>query len=352
MTGFPERETTRYEHSISVRHWVTLLIGAVFGLGFLILALRGVSWVTVRASLAHIRLGWLSLAVISVFLVALVKAERWRWLFFPHHNSIPIKDVLSILVLGQVVNILLPIRLGEILRVGMLFQSTAFGLAVVIGTVLVEKLVDFLVIGSLALILGSALITLTGHIGVSALVVLVALTALVGLVLVLNRRRTVTIWFERALGRWSSGRWLVRKVDGLLSGFDILQDREAWQALAGWTALVWILSAATIILTLRAFDLAVPLIAALLIVVIINLGFVLPAAPGLIGMIQYVSVLVLTRYGVDPSVAFSYGLALHLILVLPLILLALWALFHIRCIGMMGDSSNLVIEDETTTQVA
>jgi len=322
-----------------------LLIGFALGLFCLVLALRDVSWAAVKGALTGIEGGWLALAIVGVILVALTKAERWRWLFFPHHQSIAPLDTLSIILQGQIVNILLPIRLGEVLRASLLVRRTNQGLAVTFGTILVEKLVDALVLGVAALLLGSTLISLTGRSGASVPFVLLALAAFIGLTLLLSRHRAILIRLERPLRRLPGGSWLADKLGSFSHSFGILQHRQAWQALIGWTALTWLLSVITILLTFMAFDLSVPPVAALLLVLIINLGLVLPAAPGLIGLIQYASVLVLTRFTVERGVAFAYGLVLHLVLVVPLVLLATWGWHRGRRAGpanttrMTGDGT-------------
>jgi uncharacterized membrane protein YbhN (UPF0104 family) len=108
-----------------------------------------------------VNIGWLSLATVGVVLVAVVKAERWRWLFFPRHRSLSPLDVLAVTLLGQVVNILLPVRLGEVLRVGLLARGADLRRTAIIATIVVEKLVDTLVLAAMARS-GPALISLTG----------------------------------------------------------------------------------------------------------------------------------------------------------------------------------------------
>jgi uncharacterized membrane protein YbhN (UPF0104 family) len=341
----PEQETV-VQRRISIRRWLTLLIGVALGAAFLALAVRDVSWEVARSSLQRVNVGWLSLATVGVVLVAVIKSERWRWLFFPRHRSVTPLDVLAVTLLGQVVNILLPVRLGEVLRVGLLARSTDLRVTATIGTIVVEKLVDTLVLAAMALLLAPALISLTGQTPSSPGLFLASLAALVGGVLILSRRQVVSAWLRNAVGRWPGGRWLAAKLDLSLSSLDLLQHRQAWQALGGWTALAWFLSILNIFITFAAFDLSVPPTAAFLIVILIHLGLVLPKAPGMVGLIQYVSVLVLTHYGVERSIAFGYGLVLHLLLVVPLVVLAAWGWYRSRSRRAQNGWINQALADQ------
>ena len=63
--------------------------------------------------------GWLLLATASVLAVALTKAARWQALLAagqPPARHVPLRPVFQVLLIGQMLNIVVPVRVGEIAR--------------------------------------------------------------------------------------------------------------------------------------------------------------------------------------------------------------------------------------------
>ena len=77
---------------------------------------------------------------------------------------------------------------------------------------------------------------------------------------------------------------------------------------AGWTCQLLAVWAATV-----AFHLHVPLVAAGLVLVLMNVATIFPLWPGNIGLTQAAIALPLVRYGVDYPRGFAFGIGLQLI---------------------------------------
>ena len=71
----------------------------------------------------------------------------------------------------------------------------------------------------------------------------------------------------------------------------------------------------------RALGLDLPVVAALLVLAVVQLGTAVPSTPGKVGVFQYLSVLALGPFGVGQGVALSYGILLHLVSYAPPIVL-------------------------------
>ena len=93
--------------------------------------------------------------------------------------------------------------------------------------------------------------------------------------------------------------------------------------LAGWSILIWSMTALLNQLLLWSLGIETPLVAPLLLLVVLQIGVRLPSSPGSIGVFHYLSVLTLTLFGVERDLAFSYGVLLHLVTYLPPSLLGL-----------------------------
>jgi uncharacterized protein (TIRG00374 family) len=71
----------------------------------------------------------------------------------------------------------------------------------------------------------------------------------------------------------------------------------------------------------RAFHLAAPFWAALVVLLAVQVGNLPPSAPGKIGIFEYAVILALAAFGIGRRDALSYGLILHVVAFLPKIIL-------------------------------
>jgi hypothetical protein len=79
-----------------------------------------------------------------------------------------------------------------------------------------------------------------------------------------------------------------------------------------------------IYLLFLAFALRLPIVAAVSLFVALQFGAVVPSSPGLVGVVHFIAVAVLSLFGVDHDVALSYGFVLHLVMVGPVVVLGLF----------------------------
>jgi uncharacterized membrane protein YbhN (UPF0104 family) len=59
-------------------------------------------------------------------------------------------------------------------------------------------------------------------------------------------------------------------------------------------------------------------------------GLSLPSLPGKIGIFEYASILALSVFGLDRSTGLSYGILLHIVAYLPVVVLGLYSFFHLQ----------------------
>lgn len=148
------------------------------------------------------------------------------------------------------------------------------------------------------------------------------------LLLLLYRQR----WVVRAASLVSSRflpRWRADLIAGGRSGLtslQVLQQPRALLHIVGWSSISWGSAILTNYLLFRALNLAIPTIAALLILVVLHVGISLPSLPASVGIFEYLCMLSLGLFGIDKSVALSFGILLHALILLPTVagLLLFW----------------------------
>jgi uncharacterized protein (TIRG00374 family) len=258
------------------------------------------------------------------------KTFRWKLLVGPPGGHIPSFTYLLVLLAGQILNTIFPARLGDLARAYVL-GGMGPGRTYVLGTIVLEKMLDSLayitIFGIIIL-----LIPLPNWVGGSILLfVLVTVAITIGLLLLVFWPAPFQRLLNFLLGKFPERvrMWMTPRIEQGLASLEIIRRRDDLFRLILWTVLIWALAIATNHLVLLALDIQLPISASILILVGLQAGISLPAIPGTIGLFEYICILALSVYGIDQALAFSYGLLLHTILLIPIILtgtISFWVL--------------------------
>lgn len=306
-----------------------LAAGVAISLLALFLAARGVDLAGVGASLGQARPWLVALALASVLVNILAKAVRWKLLMGDQGAGVSLGQALRLHLVGQMLNSVLPARVGDLSRVYMAGDLGA-PRAFVLATVAVEKAIDLLcyvLIFALLLLL----MPLPDWVSQPAYVLIVVAGVASGAIALalLYRRRVATLpgWALALLPAASRGR-----ADALaaqfLDGLRVLLHGPSALRVMLWSGVIWLTAALTNGLALLALGIAAPAVASLFVLFVLVAGINIPAAPGRIGVFQYLCVLALAVFGVAQAPALSFGILLHALVYLPPIVggvLALWA---------------------------
>jgi uncharacterized protein (TIRG00374 family) len=295
-----------------VRRRGLLLLGLVVTVGFGYLAVRGVQWRVVGDALGATRWEWLVPAMAVFALSNLAKAARWRASFPPEARP-PLGPVTEALVLGYFFNNVLPARAGEAVRVIALHRRTDTSRARSTATVVLERVFDVL---SLLVLLFLALPLLPEVTWVRAAVVLavvlaVAITAALVVLAVYEDRALRVILRPLSRLRWFTADRVDITASRLTHGLAALRRPRVALAAFSWSVAAWLIMAASYWLVMVAFELDLPPHAGLFVLIAVGLGMILPSSTAAIVVFEAAVVAALVPYGVEKSVALSYGLVLH-----------------------------------------
>lgn len=116
-----------------------LILG--IGLGLLWLSFRGINLKATLSEFNAIDYGWLSISILVSVVAFYSRAFRWNLMLRPlgHHPSI--SNTMNALMVGYLANLAVP-RLGEITRCGTLNRTEKVPFDLLLGTVIVERLLD------------------------------------------------------------------------------------------------------------------------------------------------------------------------------------------------------------------
>lgn len=304
--------------------------GLVVGILCLWLTLRNLNLDQVWTALREAKAWALIAALSSVISVALIKAARWWWLYPEEHRPDSWRRVFPVLVTSQMLNMMIPIRLGELARMGLMLHD-GIPAAVTLSTIVIEKSLDMVAVGVIILLVlpssllpiwfpASAGITM----GVSGVVLLIAL------LLVWMKRGWITAFTERVLAsfRWLPPHWQVRLtnlVSKVLAGLGALTYVKTVLPILVLTALSWLVGAFTMLAMLAAFGLPAWWHVAIILSLNLYLSYLVPTPPALVGVVSAVTLMTLQWFEMSRANATALGLTLNLVLVAPVVLMGGWA---------------------------
>ena len=288
-------------------------------------AIRGLDASAVLSEVQHAEYGWIIAAFLCTIFVALIKVERWRTLYPIGDQPVPFSETFSALLVTQMVNVIVPIRGGEMVRIVLMKQSGQPG-ATTLSTITVEKTLDLVAASLVAVSVVVLEVTPDWLQRWSGSALVLGFVFLGGIVAMWALREPLTRMVERLLAfrGWLPERWctrLTRIFRTMLDAFGVLTTRRALVRVLVWTLLVWVFSPLAILALFKAFDLNLPFTAAIVLMLALMFSNLVPSPPALIGIVQVITIAVLGEYGVNQSVALGLGIVLNVVVVAPLIVM-------------------------------
>jgi uncharacterized membrane protein YbhN (UPF0104 family) len=308
---------------IEVARWVVGL--SVAALSVWLLA-RDLDWSGVREALAAADYRWIVAGVLAIVGTFLTRTRRWQALLW--HTRVPTRPAMTALLVGQVVNLALPMRSGDVARAAWIAPERQTGFPEALGSIAVEKVWDLLAL----LVCGVVLLVwlpLPDWFARSTEGTALALAAGGGVLWAgLHWQETLFRWIGRLLARFPAGwdRTLLPLLRRLTNGLEGLRRPGVSGPALLWTALTWGLGAAANGAVLAAFGIP-SAAAALFLLAALMVGGTVPV-PGRLGLFEGICVLSLALFDVPRDLALAVGLVLHLVVMGPPLagaaLLALW----------------------------
>jgi glycosyltransferase 2 family protein len=131
-----------------------VILFLVIGIGLLWISFRGIDFRKLGGILLKANYLWLLAAIIISIIAFIIRAKRWILLIEPLGYKPGLKNTYHSLVTGYFANLIFP-RLGEVTRCAALGRKEKLPFDKLVGTVIIERTIDFL---TLLLLLGITLI--------------------------------------------------------------------------------------------------------------------------------------------------------------------------------------------------
>ena len=296
----------------------TVWFGLVLSVICLWLALRQVELNQVMQAFGRANYWLIGLGAGIQLVVLVVIAMRWQRFF---QQRIGFLRLLRVLLIAQLANSILPMRLGVLMRVYLIGKESGISKTLVFGTVVGEKVFDSLLFLLLFVMVMPYVAPGWFHLSALPLSTGLFLVFFPLMFLVTYRRQ----WFLRVGRRilmYIPGEHrlgLSRRLETVIEGLSPLQGLGNMMVLWGWTLLIAALGILVNYVVMQAFDIVLSPIAAVFLLIALQMGSRVPGLLGGIGVFQYICVYALSLFGVDATVALSYGFMLHFVVFLQVV---------------------------------
>jgi uncharacterized membrane protein YbhN (UPF0104 family) len=286
---------------------IGVLLAAIVGVAAM-LWWRGPEWNLVADAFQAVEWRWVVAAIVLNLLSAVTRALAWQVVInqaLPGRHP-PFHRTFSAFGVGLLANAVLPGRLGEFARVGVLTRrmpGEEGATATLLGTVFAHRVFDF--VPSIILIAFTLRTARIPHWAITGMLIVAGLgVVLFGFAIAGSRMRHGP---TDELGA-------VRRVIAMgRRGLGVMRNTWATLLAVALQTLGWIWQLAAVYVAMRAFDIHEPVPAAALVLVLMNVATIFPLWPGNVGLLQAAVALPLVPYGVPYAKGFAFGIGLQAI---------------------------------------
>jgi len=290
------------------RRWQLLVPVPLLALAIALIIWRGPNWKVVHDAFSAVTWEWVAAAIGLNLLSVLARAFAWdtaiKQSIERPHPRFPL--VFSAFSVGLFANAVLPGRVGELARVAVLRRRLVGRkgtTATLVGSVFAHRMFDLF--PAVALV---TWVLLAAKIPRWALTS-IALVVIIGLALFLT-----AVILARRQGRESHE---VGRVRSLLvrgrQGLAIMRSPVAAATAASFQFAGWICQLLAVWAAMEAFGIHLPISAAGLVLVLMNVATIFPLWPGNFGLVQIAVAFPLTNYGIEYAHGVAFGIGLQAI---------------------------------------
>ncbi|MEN8780558.1 MAG: lysylphosphatidylglycerol synthase transmembrane domain-containing protein [Desulfobacterales bacterium] len=331
---------------------ISLFVGTVVSITTLYFAFRNVPIRELLEYLTSINYIWIIPTVAVILFAFGLRAARWRFILA---SSYPVGfwQAFHPLMIGFMINCVLPGRVGEFARPFVLNRKEAVPVSTGLATVAVERIFDliillllFLAVSSFVRIAPGFNVTFGGHrLNYEVLVTVfngmlkIGVLMVIGLLLVtlgktreLANRLILSAPEMMFFASNSSRDWLnekvcrpaVRIIENIASGMALIKDPKRIIICFFYSLAVWFFTALSYYLfSIGCPEINLTLSEIVAVMVIICFVIALPSVPGYWGLWEAGGVFAMLLFGVSENEAAGYTLANHAVQIVPVVLVGL-----------------------------
>ncbi len=300
---------------------VKFSIGLLFSIVGLIYAFRQFNWTEFIDSLRGVNywylIGAMALQLASVWLRAL----RWKWLLSPI-KDVPLRITFDATIIGYFGNSVLPVRMGELLRAYIIANNSTLSVAQVIGSLIVERMLDILGVVILALIFlfNFEIINIPNWFMFSIVLITIVLFGSLFLISS-NKMNWEFIKQRKYLFQSKIGSKIYNGLKNIITGLSVINHAKNKIGVYGFIFILWGIYYLSFIFVVNSVNLGLGWVDSGVLFILLSLAISIPAAPGYIGTYHATCVGALTTiYNIGLGESQAFAVLAHAMMFIPIVI--------------------------------
>jgi glycosyltransferase 2 family protein len=254
---------------------------------------------------------WIAVMFLTATVDVLARGARWRVLLSPI-ASLRYRRVLGYTYIGYLANNVLPARLGELYRSHALGDGEGISRTTVLGTVVVERVVDTVMVVAIAA-LAVLVLSVRGVMTSAVLLGLAFVTLLIiGLGLGMAAHRLPGA--DRVVAVIARRPRLLELGRRLREGLAVAGRPRVVAIAIAFSAVAWTASTLTFLVGGQAVGVELTVAQAALLTSGVALVTIVPSGPGYLGTFELTVVGIAAGFGIPRDAAFAMGLLVHVVI--------------------------------------
>jgi uncharacterized protein (TIRG00374 family) len=294
--------------------WLRIGVSVALSAVFLWLAVRGVHWSEAAAALRGANYLWVVLMLPVTVWTLIIRAQRWR-VFLQGVGVPPLRPLVSATNIGFMANMILPLRIGEVIRPVLLSRRAKLPLSGVLASVLLERIFDMFTILFLFGV-SVSVVTVSDEVRGWGWMLSGLAVAVAAVIVLIRLQEKLALRIARELANLLPGNvgdQAYSFAEGFVRALEMLDSPMAYIRAFAWSIYLWMAISVIYVLGFWAFHMDVPALrGALVMTTLVAIAVSVPSAPGFIGSFQLGCVLGLRIFGIDDSPALAFSLIVHL----------------------------------------
>lgn len=300
---------------------IKFLIGLLISIAGLWYALHGFNWEEFIEALKYVNYWYLVGAIAIQFITVWIRALRWQWLMQPI-KKLPMNTLFDATLISYFGNMVLPLRMGEVLRAYVVSSKFNISTSKILGTIVIDRVLDMLALMVFAIffVFNSDLLNVPQSLIVFS--ILITIASFIFLIYIGSKnpdygstKSKYTVLNSRM------GSKLYDIITNLLSGLSVLTKTPKKIGVYSSIAFLWSLYFFSFMLMIKAVNLDIGIISSGVLYVMLTIAISIPAAPGYVGTYHATCVAVLTNiYNIDLAASQTFALISHATVFIPFVI--------------------------------
>jgi uncharacterized membrane protein YbhN (UPF0104 family) len=296
--------------------WLLIAAGVLISALIIGLIARDIDGAQLARVLAAADGRWIALSTLVIVITMFTRVQRWAALLQPIDRRGPTvlrATLLRALLIGQVLNFVLPVRLGDVARSVIVARAPGLSVERALGSIAIEKAWDWLTLAALSLIVAVTVAVPMWYSIALRSIGLIAALVLIGFGVIACA--PIERWaprFDRLINRLK----FADRARRLIASFSALRNRSTFGRCALWSMATWGLGVVANYGVMRAYGVE-SWSGALVLMVALMIGITLPPSIAALGVFEGVTLAALGAVTVPLETALAIGLTLHVVIFAP-----------------------------------